>query len=317
MLPSQGEGLFSALQAVQQQISAATANRPDIGDRYGPDSVWVQEINALVRREDGDTQGSDTQALGMVAGYEAMGDAGGALGLTLAAVSLEEHDTVAKLGEKTTASILQAGLYWRRSVGGWRFNLGGGAGYSRFNGDRGFVSADIDGDGTADVSLTNTAAWNGLVANAFAGLAYEARLGDVYLRPEARLDYVWLWEGERKEHGGGAGFDLTVAERKADNLSGDVGLVLGKQYGKDVWVRPELRVGYRQTLAGAMGDTIASFAGGSAFTLAADDDKEGAVTLGFALRAGSALSYVALEGGAEASRKQTKYTMRLSGRAMF
>ncbi|KQZ06098.1 autotransporter [Caulobacter sp. Root1455] len=317
MLPSQGEGLFAALQTVQQQISAATAHRPDIGERYGPDSVWLQEINALVRREDGDTQGSDTQALGMVAGYEAMGEAGGALGVTLAAVSLEEHDTVAKLGEKTTASILQAGLYWRRSVGGWRFNLGGGAGYSRFNGDRGLVSADIDGDGAADVSLTNTAAWNGLVANAFAGLAYEARLGEVYLRPEARLDYVWLWEGERREHGGGAGFDLTVASREADNLSGDLGLVVGRQYGKDVWVRPELRVGYRRTLAGAMGDTLASFAGGAPFTLAAANDKEGAVTLGFALRAGSALSYVALEGGAEASRKQTKYSARLTGRAMF
>jgi len=317
MLPSQGEGLFSALQSVQQQISAATANRPDIGDRYGPDSVWLQEINVLVRREDGDSQGSDTQALGVVAGYEAMGDAGGALGVTLAAVSLEEHDTVAKAGEKTTASMLQAGLYWRRSVGGWRFNLGGGVGYSRFNGDRSFVSEDVDGDGTVDVSLTNTAAWNGMVANAFAGLAYEARLGDVYLRPEARLDYVWLWEGERKEHGGGSGFDLTVASRKADNLSGDLGLVLGKQYGKDVWVRPELRVGYRQTLAGAMGDTIASFAGGTPFTLAASSEKTGAVTLGFAIRAGSALSYLALEGGAEASRKQTKYTARLTGRAMF
>ncbi|MBO9558353.1 MAG: autotransporter outer membrane beta-barrel domain-containing protein [Caulobacter sp.] len=317
MLPSQGEGLFAALQTVQQQISAATAVRPDVNDRYGPDSVWVHEINALVRREDGDTQGSDTQALGMVVGYEAMGDAGGALGVTLAAVSLEEHDTVAKAGEKTTASILQAGLYWRRSVGGWRFNLGGGAGYSRFNGDRALVTADIDGDGTADVSITNTAAWNGIVANAFAGVAYEARLGDVYLRPEGRLDYVWLWEGERKEHGGGAGFDLTVASRKADNLSGDLGLVLGKQYGKDVWVRPELRIGYRKTLAGAMGDTIASFAGGSPFTLVASDYDDGAVTLGFALRAGSALSYVALEGGAEASHKQTKYTMRLTGRAMF
>jgi outer membrane autotransporter protein len=156
-----------------------------------------------------------------------------------------------------------------------------------------------------------------MVANAFAGLAYEARLGEVYLRPEGRLDYVWLWEGERKEHGGGSGFDLTVASRKADNLSGDLGLVLGKQYGKDVWVRPELRVGYRQTLAGAMGDTIASFAGGTPFTLAASNDKSGAVTLGFALRAGSALSYLALEGGAEASRKQTKYTARLTGRAMF
>ena len=317
MLPSQDEGLFSALQTVQQQISAATANRPDPGDRYGPDSVWVQEINALVRREDGDTQGSDTQALGMVAGYEAMGEAGGALGVTLAAVSLEEHDTVAKAGEKTTASILQAGLYWRRSVGGWRFNAGGGLGYSRFNGDRAFLSEDVDGDGVADAKVTNTAAWNGMVANAFAGLAYEARFGDVYLRPEGRLDYVWLWEGERKEHGGGSGFDLTVASRDADNLSGDIALVLGKQYGKDLWLRPELRVGYRQTLAGAMGDTIASFAGGSAFTMAADNNKQGAVTLGFAIRAGSPLSYLAFEGGAEASRKQTKYTARLTGRAMF
>ena len=317
MLPSQGEGLFSALQMVQQQISAATAIRPDGADRYGPDSAWVQEINVLVRRADGDTQGSDTQAVGVVTGYEAMGDAGGALGVTLAAVSLEEHDTAAQVGEKTTASILQAGVYWRRSVGGWRFNLGGGAGYSRFNGDRSFISQDVDGDGTVDVKITNTAAWNGMFANAFAGLAYEADLGGAYLRPEARLDYVWLWEGQRREHGGGDGFDLTVASRKADNLSGDLGLVLGKQYGKDVWVRPELRVGYRQTLAGAMGDTVASFAGGNPFTLVANDDKQGAVTVGFALRAGSALSYLALEGGAEASRKQTKYNLRLTGRAMF
>ena len=317
MLPSQGEGLFSALQAVQQQISSATAVRPDIGDRYGPDSVWAQEINVLVRREDGDTQGSDTQALGMVTGYEAMGEAGGALGVTLAAVSLEEHDTVAKVGEKTTASILQAGLYWRRSVGGWRFNLGGGLGYSRFNGDRSFISEDVDGDGTVDARLANTAAWNGMVANAFAGVAYEADVLGAYLRPEARLDYVWLWEGERREHGAGSGFDLTVASRKADNLSGDLGLVWGKQYGKDVWLRPEVRVGYRRTLAGAMGDTIASFAGGNPFTLVASDNTQGAVTLGLALRAGSALSYIALEGGAEASRKQTKYTMRLTGRAMF
>jgi hypothetical protein len=36
MLPSQGEGLFSALQTVQQQISAATANRPTSATATGP-----------------------------------------------------------------------------------------------------------------------------------------------------------------------------------------------------------------------------------------------------------------------------------------
>ncbi|RRN60621.1 hypothetical protein, partial [Caulobacter sp. 602-1] len=95
---------------------------------YGPDSVWVQEITSLTRRDTSQTLGSDTQAFGFVAGYEAMGDAGGALGLTLAYTSVEEHDTVAKVGEQATASFVQTGAYWRRSVGGWRVNAGGGLG---------------------------------------------------------------------------------------------------------------------------------------------------------------------------------------------
>lgn len=317
MLPSQGEGLFSALQSVNQQISAATAIRPDLVERYGPDSIWVQQINTLVRRENGQTQGSDSQALGFVAGYEAMGGAGGALGVTLAVVSIEEHDTVAKVGEETAASFVQGGLYWRRAVGGWRFNLGGGGGYGWLSGDRSFISEDADGDGVADAVVTNTARWNGVTANAFAGVSYEQKLSRFYARPEARLDYVYFGEGKRVETGGGDGFDLTVNSRDFTNLSADAGIVLGAQFGEEVWWRPEVRVGYRQTLAGQIGDTVAAFNGGTPFTMSALNDKQGAVTLGFALRAGTGMSYLALEGGAEAAKRQTKYNMRLAGRAMF
>ncbi len=317
MLPSQGEGFFSALQSVNQQVSAATAHRPDLNGRYGPDSVWVQQISTLVRREDDQTLGSDTQALGFVAGYEAMGDAGGALGLTLAVVSIEEHDTYAKAGEQTSGSFVQVGAYWRRAVGGWRFNLGGGGGYGWLKGNRSFISEDVDGDGAADVILTNTARWNGATASAFAGLAYEHRLGRFFARPEVRLDYAYFGEGRRVEAGGGEGVDLTVDSRDFTNLSGEAAIAFGGQFGKDVWWRPEVRVGYRQTLAGQVGDTVARFKGGSPFTMSGVNDKQGAVTLGFALRAGTAMSYLALEGGAEAARKQTKYNMRLLGRAMF
>lgn len=317
MLPDQGLGMFSALQAVNQQISAATAIRPDLGDRYGPDSVWVQQINTMVRREDGQDQGSDTQALGFVAGYEAMGDAGGALGVTLAVVNIEEHDTTAKVGEQTTNTMVQAGLYWRRAIGGWRFNLGGGAGYGWLTGDRSFYSEDVNADGVADVAVTNVAHWNGAMANAFAGLAYEQKIGRYFVRPEARADYVYFSEGRRSETGGGDGFDLTRDARAFSNLSGDIGLVLGAQFGEAVWWRPEIRVGYRKTLAGDIDDTVARFRGGQAFTLTSVADKQGAATLGFAIRAGSALSYLALEGGAEAAKKQTRYYMRFSGRAMF
>ncbi|MDG2527784.1 autotransporter domain-containing protein [Caulobacter endophyticus] len=317
MLPSTGEGMFTTLQAVQQQISASTAIRPDGQDRYGPDSVWVQEINSLVRIEDGENLGSDTKATGLVAGYEAMGDAGGALGVTLAFASLEEKDTAAKVGEETTASLFQAGTYWRRSVGGWRFNLGGGLGYIRFNGDRSLISEDVDGDDEADVAISNTASWNGFTASAFAGVGYEHKFGRNYIRPEARLDYVYLWEGERKEHGGGEGFDQTVASRKFDNLSGDIGVAFGREFGKEVWVRPEVRVGYRKTLAGKYADTTAWYSGGTPFTILGNAARTDAVTLNLALRAGSDLSYFALEGGAEASRRQTRYSARLVGRAMF
>lgn len=317
MLPDQGQGLFAALQSVNQQISAATMFRPDPGDRYGPDSIWVLEVNSLTRRDTDQTLGSDTEAFGFVAGYEAMGDAGGALGVTLAYLSLDEHDTVAKVGEQTTASFVQTGAYWRRSVGGWRFNAGGGLGYGFFDGDRAFIAPDSTGDGVADLVLRNNASWNGLTANAYAGAAYEQKFGRFFARPEARLDYIMLHEGKRTETGGGDGFDLVVAKRKSTNLSGELGLVMGADFGQAVWWRPEVRVGYRKSLAGSMGDTTANFAGGNPFTLAALNDKDGALTAGFALRAGTPMSYLAVEGGVEATKKQKRYNLRFAGRAMF
>ena len=319
MLPDTGVGAFNTLASVNQQISAATAIRPDRNDRYGPDSVWVQEINTFTRIEDGATQGSDTSAVGFVAGYEAMGDAGGALGVTLALVNLQSKDTDAKAGEQNSGTLVQAGVYWRRAVGGWRFNLGGGGGGGRFKGDRVFVSEDVDGDVISDVSIANQSDWYGLTGNAFGGVSYEQSLGGrYYMRPEARLDYTYLHESEQKQYGGGDGFDLTINARSFSNLSGDTGVAFGANMGdKSVWWQPEVRVGYRQTLAGDLGDTVAHFNGGTPFTISSINDKQGAVTLGFALRSGSALSYFALEGGAEASRHQKIYKLRFSGRAMF
>ena len=325
MMPDTGEGFFAALQNANQSISSATGYRPDPGDRYGPDSLWVQEINTLVRRDTADTMGSDTQAFGFVGGYEAMGDAGGALGLTLAYVSIEEHDIAAKVGEQTTGNFVQLGGYWRRSVGGWRMNAGGGGGFGWYDGDRTFSSGDVDGNGVVDVVRHNSAKWTGYTFNAFAGTAYEAKFGRYYARPEARLDYLFLQEGARREKGGEDatdssqdGFDQNRAKRKSDSLTGDVGVAFGADFGRDMWWRPEVRVGYRQTLAGKIGDTTVSYAsGGNPFTVAAMNEKEGAVTLGFALRAGTPMSYLALEANAEAAKKQKRYNLKLTGRAMF
>ncbi len=317
LTPDTGEGTFAALETANQLMSQATANRPDPYDRYGPDSFWAQEINTLVRRENGETQGSDSQVFGFMGGYESMSANGGALGLTLAYVNVEEHDSAAVVGENTTASVFQGGIYYRKSIGGLQLNAGAGGGYAWFDGKRRFIAGDADGDGAADVIRSNSAEWNGATANAFAGIAYQAMVGRFYARPELRLDYLYLSEGERKETGGGKALDLTIQDRSGSNLSGEAAITFGANFGRDVWVRPEVRIGYRQALAGELGDTTAQFTGGTPFTVASATKDDGALTLNLALKSGTAMSYVGVEAGAEARKKQKRYNVRLIGRAMF
>ncbi|WP_369061265.1 autotransporter outer membrane beta-barrel domain-containing protein [Caulobacter sp. 73W] len=314
MLPDQGEAMFEALEYANQAISSAIAIRPDrAAERYGPDSFWIQEISSLVRHEgQGGSLGADAQTFGFVGGYESMGEKGGALGLTLAYMNIEEHDQAARVGENTTASFVQGGLYGRKAMGGLLVSARGGVGYAWFDGDRRLISPEDELD------ISNSAKWNGLTASANISASYEVSVGRYFIRPETSLDYIYLNEDERQEKGGGAGFDLIVEERKSNRLSGEAALAMGAQFGRDIWWRPEVRVGYRQTLSGTVGDTVARFgANGTPFTLVAADDKDGALTLNLALRAGTSMSYLAIEGGAEKRKRSQRYNVRLSGRMMF
>ncbi len=317
LLPDQGQGLFDALAYSNAQISEGVSHKPDLFDRYGPDSVWVQEVNTLVRTENGDTLGSDTQVFGFAAGYEAMGEYGGALGVALSYMNVQERDNAAQVGERTTASIVQGSAYWRRSLGGLRFSVGGGGGYGWMQADRRFLSGDLNGDGVNDLARENSADWNGLIGQAFTSVAYEQTFGRYFVRPEGRLDYLYVNEDGRQEAGGGAGFDLNVAKRSSSTLDGLAAMTFGATFGRELWWRPEVRVGYRQRIAGSMGDTVASFAGGTPFTLTPDNNKDGAVTLDMALRAGTPMSYVAIQGGVAAAKRQKRYNVRLAGRMMF
>ncbi|MDB5468644.1 MAG: autotransporter protein [Caulobacter sp.] len=314
LLPDQGEGLFSALDNSTQALFRLTATRPDMTQRYGPDSVWVQEINVGVLRETGVTIGSETKAFGFIAGYESMGDDGGALGATLAYMNAEEKDDVAQIGEQTNVSLLEAGVYWRRNVGGWLFAARGAAGYGWFEGQRRFI--DPATGTSAGVIREAEASWGGFTGSANAMVAYEARFGRFYIRPQVSLDYIYLSEGERAEDGD-IGLGLTVDERTSSRLSAAAELAFGATFGRDNWWRPEIRVGYRQHLAGEIGDTVAYFNGGTPFTLVATEPGDGATIVGFSLKAGTPMSYVAVEGDLETSEGEDRYNLRLAGRMMF
>ena len=68
MLPDQGEGLFSALDYANLSLARATATKPDLRQRYGPDSFWIQELNIQVNRDGGETLGSEAKGFGFVGG---------------------------------------------------------------------------------------------------------------------------------------------------------------------------------------------------------------------------------------------------------
>jgi hypothetical protein len=320
MLPNQGQGIFSSLMLAGQSATDGIAGRPDPHQRYGPDSFWIQEINTRIQRGTGDSEGSDTKAFGFVSGYESMGD-GGALGLTMAYVSAEERGASAQVGEQQSASLFEGGAYWRGYSGNLSYAVRGGVGFVRLSSDRKFIFVtDSNNDGVADTTSINKTAssrWNGYTVSAGADVAYEARMGRFYARPSAGIDYLFFSEGAHSEAGGGTGFDLSYNSRSSSRLDAEVMLALGAEFGRDSWWRPEVRIGYRQRLAGNLGDTVAHFSGGSSFTTASSNDRTGALVFGFSLKAGTPMSYLALEGDSELSSEEMKYLIRLVGRVMF
>jgi len=309
LLPDQGQGIFDALDAAAQSISSFTGATPDAGVRVPGTSLWLQEVNERVNRTGTDSVGSYSELLGLVAGAEHDGIAGGALGMTLAYMNAQETDTDAAVGAQVVGSMVEGGLYYRRASGPFTMSVRGGAGYAWFGDDRRFI--------TANAFDQATSSWGGVFFDGHLGAAYEKGFGRYYIRPEVSADYLRLDEGSHTDVGGGPGFDLFVADRDSTRFSGQAIMVLGAQWGRVSWLRAEISGGYRQVFAGQVGDTTANFADGNPFTLPTDPDQGGWAVIGFALKTGTPYSYVALEGNADLRAGEQRYDVRIAGRSLF
>jgi hypothetical protein len=309
MLPDQGIGTFESLEAATQKIANLTEQTPDAGTRVAGGSAWLQEVNSTIKHEDGETLGATDKVFGLVGGYERMGPGGGAVGVTLAYLNIGDTGTYSPVDGSMVTNLAEVGAYYRRAWGDLRFSVRGAGGYSWFNERREFVTT-----GVTDISYGS---WNGYFADAHAGLEYEQHFGSFYVRPEVSFDYLYLNEDAHDGFGGGPGFDLDVAQRISQRGTA-AGLVsFGTQYGHDAWFRPEIFGGYRVVAFGNIGDTTAAFTGGNPFTLGPGDTNGGWIVAGFSLKAGTPLSYVAIEGEADISNSEQRYDVYLSGRAMF
>jgi hypothetical protein len=310
LLPNQGQGLFDALDAATRAISSLVQTVPDPNARVSGTNLWLQEINERVTRQGLTTEGSASKLLGLVAGYEFMGGGGGAAGLTLSYLNASEMDDASPIGAGVQSTTVEFGAYYRREAGHLSGSLRAGVGYSWLEDNRKFL--------TAGTALNAESNWGALFLDGHAGLAWEQHFGRFYARPEISADFLIFDEGAHSESGGGDGFDLNVASRNSSRYSGEALLVLGREWGTSTsWLRTEFRGGYREILAGTVGDTTASFNGGDPFTLAAEDDHGGWATFGFSIKSGGLYSYLALEGDADLREGEQRYDLRIAGRSLF
>lgn len=306
MLPDHSGGPLMSLSAGVDAVTRALTGRNAVA-APGETSAWVQEINFYADKDKTDSYGFRSEGFGVAGGVE-KGTGMGAVGISAAFTSSDIKDPESEAEEVLSANLLELGLYWRAQGQYWSTWARAAGGYASFNADRSLVASGV--------YLNNKSDWHGWTAAVAGGASYERNFGRLNVRPELYGEYFHLSEGSRSESGGGDGFDLDIDSRDSHIFSAVAAMNIGYGFGRNGWIRPELRVGYRQNISVDAGETIARFAsGGPDFILSPDAIEGGGPILGFRLNFGNELGMLSLTGDAELLEDYVRYSLLL--RASF
>lgn len=306
LLPEHAGGPLLSLSSGVDAVTRALTGR-NASAAPGETSAWVQEINFYADKDKTDTYGFRSEGFGVAGGIE-QGTGLGAVGLSLAFTSSDLEDPESEAEEVLTASLLELGLYWRAQGQYWTTWARAAAGYATFESERRFVGAGL--------SLSNESDWSGLSLAAAGGVSYERNFGRFSIRPEAYAEFFSLSEDGHVETGGGDGFDLEIDDRNGHLFSATAAVNVGMSMGEDSWLRPELRVGWRQNISVDPGETIARFrSGGADFTLDGGSIEGGGPIVGFRLNIGNELGMLSINADAEMIEDYIRYMLFL--RASF
>lgn len=306
MLPDHSGGpLLSLASGVDAVTRALTGRNASAG--AGETSAWLQEINFYADKDKTDTYGFRSEGFGVAGGVE-RGTGFGALGVSVAFTSSDIEDPESEAEEVLSASLVELGLYWRAQGQNWTTWARAAGGYATFEATRSLV-----GDG---LYLNNNSTWNGLTLALAGGASYERNFGRLNVRPEVYAEYFGLSEDARTEKGGGNGFDLEIDERTGHIFSTVAAVNVGYGFGKDGWIRPELRLGWRQNISVDAGETVARFiGGGSDFKITPASIEGGGPIAGLRLSVGNELGMLSINADAEMVEDYVRYTLLL--RASF
>lgn len=310
MMPIEAGGVFEAVTQGSRAFARTAADADGPRTRWGSnDSLWLQQAAWRTRTKSADTEGYVARGWGFGGGYEhaigGIGDVGVSLSYLANEVAISGNDNELFAGQFEFAG------YWRTQWGGWRAHARASASTLALRSTRVF-SASYDGDA---IERTAKDHWSGTLVSANGGISRDISLGRLSFRPAATIDYYRLGEKGHGESGGGDAFDLIVAARHSDELAATGTLTIAYDLGSHKqdagWTRIEIEGGRRQIVGGAIGATVASFAGGDAFALAGEDRASGLVGR-FRLSAGNEYFRVGSEVSAERQQDGTAVAARVA-----
>jgi hypothetical protein len=306
VLPDHSGGpLLSLASGVDAVTRALTGRNATV--EPGQTSAWLQEINFYADKDKTDSYGFRSEGFGVAGGVE-RGSSVGAFGVTLAFTSSDIEDPEAEAQEILSANLVELGLSWRAQGQAWATWARAAGGYATFDSTRQLV--------TEDINLINQSSWNGFTLALAGGASYERNFGRFNVRPEAYVEYFSLSEDGHVEEGLNDGFNLEIEDRDGHLFTGVAAVNIGYGFGENGWIRPEVRVGWRQNFSVDPGETIARFAsGGSSFTLSPDSIEGGGPIAGFSLSVGNDLGRLSVTADAEMIEDYVRYVLLL--RASF
>lgn len=282
--------------------------------------AWLQEFFYFADRSlAGQSEQYRGDGFGFAGGIDTAFGPFHAVGINASFASTEVEDVVG-VDDPLDIRTYQAGAYAGLQKGKFNFDIYGGAGISEFQQNR-FVA--LDGfSGTAEGE------WQGFHANAAARAGYDIAINDRYwIRPGVSVDYLMLDEDGYTETGSD-GIRLSVEDRKSETAAATAMINFGAAFqGRRTWIRPSLRVGYRNEFISDPVETAFRFQGlsdtnGNVFdseiarlrSFAFPDE---GILLGFTVAAGSEYSAIGFDFDSDIRDGFIRHTGRIVVRLLF
>ena len=293
-----------AVGAVGSQLDAARRGQAQ------PGGFWFQEFAYFADRERAQlSEQYRGSGFGFTGGIDTELGPFHAVGVNIGFASTEIEDTVG-LDDPLDIVTLQGGLYAGYQTGALSLDAYVGGGFNDYDSNRVVRIGDF--------SETASAEWNGTYVNASLRAGYDVPLGGrFFARPALSVDYLRLSEDAYTETGArGVAFDID--SRDVDTAAVTALLNLGAEFtGRRTWVRPMMRVGYRQESIGDVITTGRFVDGVTPFALNAADFPDSGFLVGLSVAAGSDFSSFGFDLDTDIRDGFIRTTGRLVVRVLF